>query len=37
MMMITSSVPSPMYMAWAYPSQRGRTLTVSQSAATESI
>jgi hypothetical protein len=36
-MMMMSSVPSPMYMAWAYPAQRGRTLTLSQSPATESI
>ena len=35
-MMMMSSVPSPMYMAWAYPAQRAATLTVSQSAATAS-
>jgi hypothetical protein len=34
--MMMSSVPSPMYMGWAYPAQRVLTLTVSQSAATES-
>ena len=32
--MMMSSVPSPMYMDGAYPAQRVRTLTVSQSAAT---
>ena len=37
MMMMMSSVPSPMYMGCAYPRlARPRTLTVSQSAATES-
>jgi hypothetical protein len=35
--MMMSSVPSPMYMGCAYPPYRGRTLTVSQSAATESV
>ena len=34
--MMMSSVPSPMYMDCAYPRYRGRTLTDSQSAATES-
>ena len=37
MMMMMSSVPSPMYMGRAYPTQRVRSLTVSQSAATLSI
>jgi hypothetical protein len=35
--MMMSSVPSPMYMGSPYPRYRGRTLTVSQSAATESV
>jgi hypothetical protein len=34
--MMRRSVPSPMYMNGAYPAQRVRILTVSQSAATES-
>ena len=36
-MMMMSSAPSPMYMGPAYPVQRVRTLTASQSAATSSI
>ena len=35
--MMTSSAPSPMYMGYAYPGYRERTLTVSQSAATVSV
>jgi hypothetical protein len=35
--MMTSNAPSPMYMGSAYPPYRGCTLTVSQSAATESV
>ena len=34
--MMMSSVPSPMYMGSDYPPYRGSTLTLSQSAATES-
>jgi hypothetical protein len=35
--MMRSSVPSPMYMVRTYPPQRVRSLTLSQSAATESV
>ena len=35
-MMMTSSVPTPMYMGTEYPSQLVLTLTTSQSAAIES-
>ena len=34
--MMMSSAPSPMYMRYDYPPYRGLTLTLSQSAATES-